>query len=106
MKYYHNLYWKCDVLVSFGAFEKLRKNSLKNGLSPSHYLSAPGLSWDAILKKKQKLSLNLFQILTCIYSLIKLQKGGFLIFLTDAAKPKINIWKLIVRDKNQNALYT
>ena len=32
-------------------FEKFRNNSLKNyGLYPSHYLSAPGLSWDAMLR--------------------------------------------------------
>ena len=32
-------------------FENFRNNSLKNcGLCPSHYLSAPGSSWDAILK--------------------------------------------------------
>ena len=32
-------------------FEKFRNNSLKNyGLCQSHYLSTPGLSWDAVLK--------------------------------------------------------
>ena len=32
-------------------FEKFRNNSLKNyGLCSSDYLSAPGLSWDAMLK--------------------------------------------------------
>ena len=32
-------------------FEKFKNNSLKNyGLCPSHYLSTPGLSWDAMLK--------------------------------------------------------
>ena len=31
-------------------FEKFRNNSLKNyGLHPNYYLSAPALSWDAIL---------------------------------------------------------
>ena len=31
-------------------FEKFRTNSLKNyGFFPSHYLSAPALSWDAML---------------------------------------------------------
>ena len=31
--------------------EKFENNSLKNyGLCPSHCLSAPGLSWDAMLK--------------------------------------------------------
>ena len=37
--------WLADV------FEKFRNNSLKNyRLSPSHYLSAPGLNWDAMKK--------------------------------------------------------
>ena len=32
------------------AFEKFRNNSIKNyGVCSSHYLSAPSLSWDAIL---------------------------------------------------------
>ena len=47
MKDYHDLYLKCDVDV----FEKCRKNSLENyELCPTHYLSEPGLSWDAMLK--------------------------------------------------------
>ena len=34
--------------------KKFRNNSLKNyGLCPSHYLSAPGLGWDATLKMKK-----------------------------------------------------
>ena len=32
-------------------FEKFKNNSLKSyGLCPSHYLSTPGLSWDAMLE--------------------------------------------------------
>ena len=32
-------------------FKKFRNNSLTNyGLCPSHYLSAPGLRWDAMTK--------------------------------------------------------
>ena len=51
MKDYHNLYLKCDALLLADKFEKFRNNSLKNyGLCPSHYLSAPGLSWEAMLK--------------------------------------------------------
>ena len=50
MKDYHNLYLKCDVLLLADVFEKFRNNSLKNyGLCPSHYLSAPDLSSDAML---------------------------------------------------------
>ena len=51
MKYYHDLYLKCDVLWLANVFEKFRKNSWKNyGLCPSHYFNAPDLSWDAMLK--------------------------------------------------------
>ena len=51
MKDYHVLDLKCDVLLLADVFEKFRNNSLKNyGLCPSHYLSAPGLSWGAMLK--------------------------------------------------------
>ena len=51
MKDYHDLYLKCDVLLLADVFEIFRNNSLKNyGLCPSHYLSAPGLSWDTMLK--------------------------------------------------------
>ena len=51
MKDYHNLYLKCDVLLLADVFEKPRNNDFKNyGLCPSHYLSATGLSWDAMLE--------------------------------------------------------
>ena len=50
MKDYHDLYLKCDVLLLADVFEKFRNRCLENyGLYPSHYLSAPVLSWDAIL---------------------------------------------------------
>ena len=50
MKDYHDLYLKCNVLLSADVFEKFRNNSFKNhGLCPSHYFSAPALSWDALL---------------------------------------------------------
>ena len=54
IKGYHDLYLKYDVLLLAVMFEKFRNNSLKNyGLCPSHYLSAPGLSCDAMLKMKK-----------------------------------------------------
>ena len=61
MKDHHNLYLKCDVLLLAGAFENLRNNSIKNyALFPSHYLSAPALSWNTALNKtKVKLELIL-----------------------------------------------
>ena len=50
MKYYDDLYLKCDILL-LAVFENFRNNSVRNyGLCPSHYLSAPCLYWDAMLK--------------------------------------------------------
>ena len=50
VKDYHDFYLKCDVLLSADVFEKFRNNNIKNyTLLPSHYLSAPAISWDAIL---------------------------------------------------------
>ena len=59
MKDYHDLYLKYDVLLLADVFEKFRNNCIKNyGLCPSHYLSAPALSWDAMLSMtKVKLEL-------------------------------------------------
>ena len=40
MKGFHDLYFKCDVLLLANVFGKIRNNSLKGyRLCPSHYLS-------------------------------------------------------------------
>ena len=50
MKDYCDLYLNCGVLFLADVFEKLRNSSLNNrGLCPSHFLSAPGFSWDEML---------------------------------------------------------
>ena len=50
-KDYHNHYLKKDVLLLADVFEKFISTSLKYyNLDPCHYFSAPGLSWDAMLK--------------------------------------------------------
>ena len=50
MKDCDDFYLKCDVLLLKVIFGKFRNNGFKNyGLCPSHYLSAPALSWDAML---------------------------------------------------------
>ena len=92
MKDYHDLYLKCDVLLLADMFEKFRNNNLNNyRLRPSHYLSAPGLSWDAI-RKITKIELELISDRDMY---IFFEKGTreveFLIFLIDIAKPTINI---------------
>ena len=48
---YRDLYLKTDVLLLCDVFEKFISVCLKDyGLDPSHYLSSPGHSWDAMLK--------------------------------------------------------
>src|SRR5438552_7545592 len=47
---YHDLYLKTDVLVLANIWIKFRETSMKYyKLDPSHYVSAPALSWDAML---------------------------------------------------------
>ena len=47
--YYNNLYLQCYFLAD--VFAVVRNNNLKNYrlYKSSHYLSAPALSWDALL---------------------------------------------------------
>ena len=48
---FHNRYLKKDALLLADVFEKFIFTSLKYyNLDPCHYFSAPGLSWDAMLK--------------------------------------------------------
>ena len=49
---YHDLYLKSDVLLLADVFETFRNLCSTNyGLDPAWYYTAPGLSWDAALKK-------------------------------------------------------
>ena len=51
MKDYHDLYLKTDVLLLADVFENFREVCMEAyQLDPAHYLSAPQLSWDAMMK--------------------------------------------------------
>ena len=51
MKDYHDLYLELDVLLLTDVFENFREICLENyKLDPAWYLTAPGLSWDAMLR--------------------------------------------------------
>ena len=50
-KDYHDLYLTTDVALLADVFEAFRSLMLVNyGLDPTHYITAPGMSWDALLK--------------------------------------------------------
>ena len=49
---YHNLYVQCDTLLLADVFENFRDKCIEiNELDPAHFLSAPGLAWQACLTK-------------------------------------------------------
>ena len=49
---YHDLYVKSDMLLLADIFENFRNACLDNyGLDPMHFVSLPGLAWQACLKK-------------------------------------------------------
>ena len=57
---YHDLYLKTDVCLLADVFENFTSICLQQyGLDPAHYFSSPGLSWDALLKKKTNVNLEL-----------------------------------------------
>ena len=89
MKGYHDLYLKCDVLLLANVFKNLEIMA-QQIMGYIYYLSAPGLSWDAMLKMT-KIEAELIPDPACIYSLRKVHDVEFLIFLIDTTKPTINI---------------
>ena len=56
---YHDLFLKTDVLLLADVFENFRETCLHYyKLDPCHYITSPGLSWDAMLKMT-KINLDL-----------------------------------------------
>ena len=51
---YHDLYVQSNTLLLADVFEKFRDKCIKiYELDPAHFLSAPGLAWQACLKKQK-----------------------------------------------------
>ena len=71
-KDYHELYNETDVLLLADVFENFRNICLENyKLDPAHYLTAPGLAWDACLKMT---GVNL-ELLADIDMLLMVERG-------------------------------
>ena len=69
---YYDFYAQCDTFLPADVFENFRNLCLNEyGLDPVHFLSAPGIAWQACLKKtKVKL-----ELLTDIDMLLMVEKG-------------------------------
>ena len=73
---YHDLYLRTDVLLLADVFENFRSTCLSHyRLDPCHYFSAPGLSWDALLRMT-KMNLDLISDLDQQLFIEKGMRGG------------------------------
>ena len=69
---YHDLYFQCDKLLLADVFENFRDTRIQiYGPDPAYFVSAPGLAWQACLKKT---GVNL-ELLTDIDMLLVVEKG-------------------------------
>ena len=73
---YHDLYLKSDILLLADVFENFRKTCLSYyGLDPPHYVTSPGLAWDAMLKMT-KISLDVITDIDMQLFIAKGMRGG------------------------------
>ena len=73
---YHDLYLKSDILLLADVFENFRKTCLTYyGLDPPHYVSSPGLAWDAMLRMT-KINLDLITDIDIQLFIEKGMRGG------------------------------
>ena len=69
---YHDLYVQSDTLLLTDVFQNFKNKCIKiYELDPAHFLSAPGLAWQACLKEKE---LEL-ELLTNADMLLMVEKG-------------------------------
>ena len=73
---YHDLYVKRDTVLLADVFENFRNMSMKiYELDPSHFLTAPGLAWQACLKKSE-VELELITDLDMLLIIEEGNRGG------------------------------
>ena len=98
---YHDLYVKSDTLLLADVFENFRNMCTKvYELDPAHFVSLPGLAWQACLKKT---NIEL-ELLTDYNMLLMVEEGigEYVTQYTGMLKRTINICKIIIIMKSRH----
>ncbi|UYV67414.1 hypothetical protein LAZ67_5000503 [Cordylochernes scorpioides] len=95
---FHDLYVKIDTLLLADIFENFRNICMKiYKLDPCYYFTAPGLSWDAMLKHT-KVKLEIIKDYDMILMIEKGIRGGINQVSKRYVKAQIiNIWKIMIK---------
>ena len=100
---YHDLYVQCDTFLLADVFENFRNMCLNEyGLDPARFLSAPGLAWQACLKKT-KVELELLTDIDMVLMVEKGTRGGICQAIRSYVKENNKYMKNY--DKNNESLY-
>jgi len=103
MREYHNLYLISDVVLLADVFESFRDVCMENyKLDPCWYYTAPGLSWDAMLKMT-KINLELLSDADMVLMIEKGIRGGVSMISKRYAKANNKYMKNY--DKTQKSLF-
>ena len=91
---YHDLYVQCDTLLLADVFGNFRDKCIEiYKLDPAHFLSAPGLAWQACLKK----TWVKFRVINRYWYVIN---GWRRKQYRSMLKQAISIWKIMIKALN------
>ena len=101
---YHDLYVQSDTLLLADVFENFRNMCIKlYELDPAHFLSAPGLAWQACLKKR-KIKLELVTDVDMLLMVEKAIRGGICHAIYRYAKANNNYMKNYNKDNEESLI--
>ena len=101
---YHDLYVQSDTLLLADVFENFRNTCIKvYKLDPAHFLTAPGLAWQACLKKT-KIKLELLTDVDMLLMVEKGIRGGICHAIYRYAKANKKYMKNYNKDKEESFL--
>ena len=101
---YHDLYIESDTLLLADVFENWRKICLEiHQLDPAKFFSAPGLAWQAVLKKA-KVKLELLTDTDMQLMSEKGVRGGICHSFNRYATANNQYMKIIIKVKNRHIL--